>query len=70
MANHCCQTMRYNVERTCDVHQDRFDCPDCLVDYNERSGRYGLIILNDAGGGVITIDYCPWCGTKFPEPTD
>jgi hypothetical protein len=62
--------MRSNVEKVCDLHPDRFDCPDRLVDYDERSGRYGLIILNEAGGGVISIAYCPWCGTKLPQPID
>ena len=70
MAKHCCEMMRSNVENTCDIHPDRFDCPDCLVDYDERSSRYGLIILNEAGGGVITIAYCPWCGTKLPDLID
>jgi hypothetical protein len=60
--------MRYRVEHTCDMHPDRFDCPDSLVDFNAKSERYGLIILNEAGGGIIAISYCPWCGTKLPEP--
>lgn len=70
MADHCCDMMRYNVERTCDVHADRFDCPDCLVHYDKSSNSYGLIILNEAGGGTISIAYCPWCGTKLPERAD
>ena len=61
---------RTNVEKTCDIHPDRFDCPDCLVDYSARLNSYGLIILNEAGGGVINIAYCPWCGTKLPEQID
>lgn len=70
MAKHCCEMMRYNVEHTCDVHPDRFDCPDCLMHYHESSDTYGLIILNEAGGGTISIAYCPWCGTKLPERPD
>jgi hypothetical protein len=62
--------MRRNVENTCDIHPDRGDCPDCLVDFSESSRRYGLMIRNDAGGGMITIAYCPWCGTKLPQPLD
>ena len=68
MAKHCCEMMRYNVEYTCDMHPNRGDCPDCLVEYSERSSSYGLMIRNEAGGGVITIAYCPWCGTKLPQP--
>lgn len=68
MAQHCCEMMRSNVENTCDIHPDRYDCPDCLVDYWESSNRYVLMIRNDGGGGGISIDFCPWCGTKLPEP--
>ena len=70
MPKHCCEMMRRNVENTCDVHPDRGDCPDCLVDYWERRKMYGLMTRNDAGGGMISISYCPWCGTKLPEPLD
>ena len=70
MVEHCCEMRRTNVEKTCDIHPDRFDCPDCLVDYSARLNSYGLIILNEAGGGVINIAYCPWCGTKLPEQID
>ncbi|MEP9360562.1 hypothetical protein [Sphingomonas sp. KR3-1] len=59
--------MRSNVERTCDAHPDRYDCPDCLVDYSARRNLYGLMIRNEAGGGMVTIQFCPWCGTKLPE---
>jgi hypothetical protein len=64
---HCCEMMRSNVENACDQHADRFDCPDCLVNYDERSRHYGLII-HDGGGSVITIQFCPWCGAKLPDP--
>jgi hypothetical protein len=70
MPKHCCEMMRDNVEKTCGVHPDRGDCPDCLVDYWEDSQRYGLMIRNEAGGGMVAISYCPWCGAKLPEPLD
>lgn len=70
MTKHCCATMRYYVEYTCDQHPDRFDCPDCLLSYDEPHQSYGLIILNEAGGGTISIAYCPWCGTKLPDQSD
>ena len=69
MANHCCEMMRWNVEKTCDIHPDRFDCPDCLVHYYDKHNSYGLIIPNEAGGGVIGISYCPWCGTQLASPS-
>ncbi|WP_430444133.1 DUF6980 family protein [Sphingorhabdus contaminans] len=67
MTEHCCEMMRSNVENICDMHPDRFDCPDCLIDYSEDS--YGLII-HDGGHSVITISYCPWCATKLPNGLD
>jgi hypothetical protein len=62
--------MQYHAESTCDQHPNRFDCPDCMVHRIESDGSYGLIMRNEAGGGVITINYCPWCGTKLPERQD
>jgi len=67
MVEHCCEMMRYHVEYTCDQHPDRSDCPDCLVNYDELRNTYGLIVLNEAGGGTVWITFCPWCGTKLPE---
>jgi hypothetical protein len=57
--------MRREVERQCDQHPDRFDCPDCLVAYSPRFREYGLII-HDGGGSVMRIRFCPWCGTVLP----
>jgi hypothetical protein len=66
MDRHCCEEMRHQVERVCDQHPDRFDCPDCLVHFAARFREYGLIV-HDGGSSVIGIRYCPWCGTKQPE---
>ncbi|MES2095682.1 MAG: hypothetical protein V4459_02890 [Pseudomonadota bacterium] len=70
MTAHCCEMMRTNVESVCDQHADRYDCPDCLVDFSEKQNQYGLMIRNDGGGGMIVIQFCPWCGTKLPEPIE
>ncbi|MBA4307380.1 MAG: hypothetical protein C0429_11660 [Sphingopyxis sp.] len=67
MTKHCCEMMHSNVENICDMHPDRFDCPDCLIDYFKDS--YGLMI-HDGGRSVITISYCPWCATKLPNGLD
>jgi hypothetical protein len=69
MTKHCCEMMQGNVENECDMHPDRGDCPDCLVDYWEKSNSY-VLMIHDGGGSGITISYCPWCGAKLPEPTD
>jgi len=66
MAVHCCEMMRSNVESTCDLHPDGFDCPDCLIDYSARRGTCGLIV-HDGGRSAIAIAHCPWCGAKLPE---
>ena len=58
--------MRANTENVCDLHSDRFECPDALVNYSERRKDYGLII-HDGGSSVISIAFCPWCGTKLPS---
>ena len=60
----CCEMMQGNVTNMCDQHPDRYDCPDMLVD--RVRGGFGLMIRSDAGGGVIEIRYCPWCGSNLP----
>jgi hypothetical protein len=62
---YCCEMMRSNVDVTCPQHPDRFDCPDCLV-ATLGDGSYGIII-HDGARSVISINHCPWCGTKLPE---
>jgi hypothetical protein len=61
MEPHCCEDMRREVERMCDLHPDRFACPDCLIHYSPRSRVYGVII-HDGGSSTLRIHYCPWCG--------
>jgi predicted RNA-binding Zn-ribbon protein involved in translation (DUF1610 family) len=65
MTNHCCEMMRSNVESTCDKHANRYECPDCLIDYWPATRRYGIMV-HDGGESMITINFCPWCGTKLP----
>lgn len=65
MSAHCCESMRFNVESTCDMHPDRFDCADCLI-HQRADGQCGIII-HDGGSSTATMRFCPWCGTKLPE---
>jgi hypothetical protein len=65
MVPHCCEDMRREVERICDQHTDRFDCPDCLVDYSARLREYGLIVHN-GGTASVLMRFCPWCGAALP----
>jgi hypothetical protein len=66
MIHHCCDHMQREVQRQCEQHPDRFDCPDCLVHYSAKFREYGLII-HDGGDSSSTIVFCPWCGAKLPE---
>lgn len=61
---HCCKEMNRNIEQSCDVHSNPFDCPDCLVSYSSKTHKYGLIV-HDGGSSVIKIQFCPWCGKKL-----
>jgi hypothetical protein len=58
--------MRSNVEKACDQHANREDCPDCLIAYWPSSKTYGIMV-HDGGSSVIEIAYCPWCGSKLGE---
>jgi hypothetical protein len=66
MEQHCCKDMQREVERICEEHPDRFDCPDCLVQYSSKFREYGIII-HDGGSSFCGIRFCPWCGTRLPE---
>jgi len=65
MSTPCCEMMAADLERRCDIHDGRFDCPDMLVDRDSK-GRYGLIV-HDGGRSVIAIAFCPWCGKPLFE---
>src|SRR5262245_48794335 len=63
---YCCDDMKRNVEQTCDLHPNRFDCPDCLIEYLPKFREYGIIV-HDGGESICTITFCPWCGKKLPD---
>jgi hypothetical protein len=54
------------VSLTCEQHEDRFECADCLMHYAESTGEYGIII-HDGGSSFVTIQYCPWCGQQLSD---
>lgn len=64
MKNHCCEKMQKQVEYTCANHPNRQECPDCLVEYFDKTDEYGLFI-HDGGSAFLPIDFCPWCGEKL-----
>ena len=58
--------MKSAVESECELHAERSDCPDALIDYIAKFDEYGIMI-HDGGSSYVLIDYCPWCGSKLPE---
>jgi len=43
MNNHCCKTMKDQVNIKCNIHNNSFDCPNILINYNKKFDEYGLI---------------------------
>ncbi len=63
---HCCARMSEMVAYTCKQHPNRFDCPDCLVDYVPTFDEYGILV-HDGGASEVSIAYCPWCGARLAK---
>ena len=66
MNQHCCETMREQIEIARKEHASRRPYSDAVVGYLVVLNEYGLII-HDGGTSAIDIAFCPWCGTKLPE---
>lgn len=62
----CCEMMEYNSNFICEQHLNKYECPDTLIDYNEKSGSYSIII-HDGGESGIEIKYCPWCSQELNQ---
>ena len=62
----CCESMAYHINHRCEMHPDPYDCPDHILIYWPEFVEYGIII-HDGGTSAITIQHCPFCGTKLPE---
>ncbi len=61
---YCCEEMEYFSKLHCDIHGRIWDCPDCLVYFDDREKNYGLIV-HDGGQSYVEIRYCPWCGKQL-----
>lgn len=57
-----CIHMAYRTSQTCPLHEDRAECPDLVIGYDEVFDEYSLI----KDGVSIAISFCPWCGVKLP----
>jgi len=64
MKNHCCEDMTFHANFKCEIHENPFECPDKIIIFYEQNYDYGLII-HDGGKSIISIDFCPWCGSKL-----
>ncbi|SHG80003.1 DUF6980 family protein [Cognatishimia maritima] len=62
--DYCCTRLKSDLEQTCALHADRFECPDALI--NKSKYGYGIII-HDGGSSSISISFCPWYGTKLDK---
>lgn len=63
MSDVCCGRMAEDLDRCCERHERRADCPDALI--GRMRGGYG-IMAHDGGSSMIEIAFCPWCGTRLP----
>jgi hypothetical protein len=63
---HCCDRMREELLRHCELGVRRSECPDALIAYSPKFNEYGIIV-HDGGLSFVQIHHCPWCGTKLPE---
>ncbi len=67
MSGPCCERMAFDLNQVCDVHLDRAACPDAMI--APVRGGYGLYVRSGEDGygqSVISIDFCPRCGTELP----
>lgn len=65
MSKFCCDRMATELEKECERHIDRSQCPDVLVGYLSKFNEYGILV-HDGGSSIVEIQFCPWCGTKLP----
>ena len=61
----CCAEMTAALLNTCAEHPDPFDCADMVLCHSPMLAEYGLII-HDGGASYLTVDFCPFCGTRLP----
>ena len=58
MSDHCCDRMNLYLS----------DDEGVAIHYYPKFREYGIPVL-DGGSSYITMDFCPWCGTKLPIST-
>jgi len=64
MSKHCCDRMDFDLDQRCDIHPQRHECPDNIVDIVR--GGYGLIV-HDGGSSVIESHTVRGAGQSCPQ---
>ena len=62
MSTNCCDRMDQDLNQKCNVHPNRNDCPEALIDVVK--GGF-VLLVHDGGSSGVSIDFCPWCGAQF-----
>ena len=55
MKKFCCYTLKRSLDEG-----------EVYINYDQVSRSYGIAIRG-LDNAVISINYCPWCGTKLPK---
>ena len=66
MRIYCCKQIDIASTLNCNQHNSVNECPDVLIKYTDRFDEFGLII-HDGGNSIISISFCPFCGSKLPD---
>lgn len=64
--------MTYHATFRCPDHPP-FECGDYLIRFAPELRQYTILIHDGDGCGAssgVIIAYCPWCGTRLPEPLE
>lgn len=57
--------MAENATASCGNHE-WFECPDVVMHrYDDDDGVWFGIPIRDGGRSAITINFCPWCGSRL-----
>lgn len=65
VADYPCAHMAQYAEFYCEQHPNPKDCHDATIHYDEVFDEYS--IPHGDGNSQLTINNCPWCGTKLSE---
>ena len=65
----CCEELDKNQNQVCEQHKG--NCPNNPFYWNAKVREFGVKLGDyweyESGWTYIKVDYCPFCGYKFPE---